>query len=149
MFVGYWTLVSDPKPNKGARKVEKWCSKKLKQAEAKRYGVLKPQNYNFNQVLTRVILMHAKHYNSNEFNHGTWLHVPSGLSGLFTSMSKWMATVRSLNNQRESTVIGLQFVLVKSINRWAITGCATSSCFEQLHLKQLLQIVFTADVKIY
>ena len=49
-----------------------------KQAEAKRDGVINPQNYNFNQFLTREILMLSKRYESTEVDRRTWLHVPSG-----------------------------------------------------------------------
>ena len=41
-----------------------------KRAETKRGGVINPQNYNFNQILTR--------YKSTEVDRRTWLHVPSG-----------------------------------------------------------------------
>ena len=37
---GYWTLISDPSPNNVVLKVEKWCPKVPKQAEAKRDGVI-------------------------------------------------------------------------------------------------------------
>ena len=49
-----------------------------KQAEAKRDGVINPQNYNFNQFQTRKILMLSKRYESTEVDRRTWLHVPSG-----------------------------------------------------------------------
>ena len=49
-----------------------------KQAEAKRDGVINPQNYNFNQFKTRKILMLSKRYESTEVDRRTWLHVPSG-----------------------------------------------------------------------
>ena len=49
-----------------------------KQAEAKRNGVINPQNYNFNQFNTRKILMLSKRYESTEVDRRTWLHVPSG-----------------------------------------------------------------------
>ena len=49
-----------------------------KEAEAKRDGVINPQNYNFNQFLTRIILMLSKRYKSTEVDRRTWLHVPSG-----------------------------------------------------------------------
>ena len=39
---GYWTLVSDPWPNKVAEKVESDAPKVPKEAEAKRNGVIKP-----------------------------------------------------------------------------------------------------------
>ena len=45
-----------------------------KQAEAKRDGVINPQNYNFNQL----ILMLSKRLESTEVDRRTWLHVPSG-----------------------------------------------------------------------
>ena len=50
-----------------------------KQAEAKRDGLINPQNYNFNQFQTRKILMLSKRYESTEVNRRTWLHVPSGI----------------------------------------------------------------------
>ena len=37
-----------------------------KQAEAKRDGVINPQNYNFNEFLTRKMLMLLKRYESTE-----------------------------------------------------------------------------------
>ena len=49
-----------------------------KQAEAKRDGVINPQNYNFSQFKTRKILMLSKRYESTEVDRRTWLHVPSG-----------------------------------------------------------------------
>ena len=49
-----------------------------KQAEAKRDGVINPQNYNFNQFKTRKILMLSKRYESTEVDRRTWLLVPSG-----------------------------------------------------------------------
>ena len=49
-----------------------------KQAEAKRDGVINPQNYNFNQFKTRKILMLSKRYESTKVDSRTWLHVPSG-----------------------------------------------------------------------
>ena len=49
-----------------------------KQAEAKRDGVINPQNYNFNQFETRKIFMLSKRYESTEVDRRTWLHVPSG-----------------------------------------------------------------------
>ena len=49
-----------------------------KQAEAKRDGVINPQNYNFNQFKAREILMFSKRYESTEVDRRTWLHVPSG-----------------------------------------------------------------------
>ena len=48
------------------------------QAQAKRDGVINPQNYNFKQLLTRKILMLSKRYESREVDRRTWLHVPSG-----------------------------------------------------------------------
>ena len=49
-----------------------------KEAEAKRDGVINPQNYNFDQFETRNILMLSKRYESTEVDRRTWLHVPSG-----------------------------------------------------------------------
>ena len=42
-----------------------------KQAEAKRDGVINPQNYNFNQFQTRKILMLSKRYESTEVDRRT------------------------------------------------------------------------------
>ena len=56
----------------------KLCPKLPKQAEAKRDGVMNPKNYNFNQFLTRKILMLSKRYESTEVDCRTWLYVPSG-----------------------------------------------------------------------
>ena len=53
-----------------------------KQPEAKRDGVINVQNYNSINFLTRKILMLSKRYESTEVDRGTWLHVPSGLTGL-------------------------------------------------------------------
>ena len=49
-----------------------------KQAEAKRDGVVSPQNHNFNKFLTPKIMMLSKRYESTEVDRRTWLHVPSG-----------------------------------------------------------------------
>ena len=49
-----------------------------KQAEAKRDGVINPQNYYFNQFLTWKSLMLSKRYESTKVDRRTWLHVPSG-----------------------------------------------------------------------
>ena len=46
---GYWTLVSDPDPNKVFKKIKNNAQKVLKQANAIRDGVIYPQNYNYNQ----------------------------------------------------------------------------------------------------
>ena len=48
-----------------------------KKAEAKRDGVINPQNYNFNQFEIRKMLMLSKRYESTEVVRRTWLHVPS------------------------------------------------------------------------
>ena len=42
-----------------------------KQAEAKRDDVINPQNYNFNQILTRKIRMLSKRYESIEVDRRT------------------------------------------------------------------------------
>ena len=47
-----------------------------KQAEAKRDGVINPQNYNFNQFNTENFDA-LKRYESTEVERRTWLHVPS------------------------------------------------------------------------
>ena len=49
-----------------------------KQAETKRDGVINPQNYNFNQFLTRNFFVLSKRYETTEADRRTWLHVPSG-----------------------------------------------------------------------
>ena len=41
---GYWTLVSDPGPNKLFKKMKSYAQKVPKQAKAVRDGVIKPQN---------------------------------------------------------------------------------------------------------
>ena len=46
-----------------------------KQAEAKRDGVINPQNHNFKQFKTRKMLMLSKRYESTEVDRRTWLHV--------------------------------------------------------------------------
>ena len=46
---GYWTLVSDPEPNKVFKKMKSYAQKVPKQAKALRDGVINPQNYNFYQ----------------------------------------------------------------------------------------------------
>ena len=48
-----------------------------KQAEAKRDGVINPQNYNFNQFYADNFDA-LKRYESTEVDRRTWLHVPSG-----------------------------------------------------------------------
>ena len=48
------------------------------QAESKRDGVINPQKYNFNQFVTRKMLMLSNRYESTEVDRRTWLHVPSG-----------------------------------------------------------------------
>ena len=48
-----------------------------KQAEAKRDGVINPQNYNFNQFYTENFDI-LKRYESTDVDRRTWLHVPSG-----------------------------------------------------------------------
>ena len=51
--------------------------KSAKKAEAKRNCVINSQNYNFNHILTRTILILSKRYESTKVNCRTWLHVPS------------------------------------------------------------------------
>ena len=48
-----------------------------KQAEAKRDGVINPQNYNFNQFNTENFDA-LKRFESTEVDRRTWPHVPSG-----------------------------------------------------------------------
>ena len=48
-----------------------------KQAEAKRDGVINPQNYNFKQFKAENFDA-LKRNESNEVDRRTWLHVPSG-----------------------------------------------------------------------
>ena len=47
------------------------------QAEAKKDGVINPQNYNFKQFNTEHFDA-LKHYESTEVDRRTWMHVPSG-----------------------------------------------------------------------
>ena len=58
-------------------KVENVDPKVPKQAEAKRDGVINPQNYNFNQFYTDNFDA-LKRYESTEVDRRTWLHVSSG-----------------------------------------------------------------------
>ena len=69
--------MSDPSPNKVVSKVENVDPKVPKQAEAKRDGVINPQNYNFNQFYPDNF-DDLKRYKSTEVDRRTWLHVPSG-----------------------------------------------------------------------
>ena len=48
-----------------------------KEAQAKRDGVINPQNYNFYQFYTANLML-SKRYKSTEVDRRTWLHVPSG-----------------------------------------------------------------------
>ena len=57
---GYWTLVSDPWPNKVVQKLKSDAQKVPKEAKAKRDGVINPQNYIFNQILTQKFLRLSK-----------------------------------------------------------------------------------------
>ena len=41
----------------------KWCLEMPEKVEAKRDGVINPQNYNFTHFFTRKILMHSKRMN--------------------------------------------------------------------------------------
>ena len=62
------------------KKVDKWCPKLPKQAEAKRDGVMNPQNtisINFKTANFNAL----KRYESTEVDRRTWLHVPRGLTG--------------------------------------------------------------------
>ena len=59
-----------------------------KQAEAKRYGVINPQDYNFKQFETRKILVLSKCYESTEVDRRTWLHVPSGTGPPAVTLTK-------------------------------------------------------------
>ena len=47
---GYWTLVSDPEPNKVFKKMKSYAQKVPNQAKAIKHGVINPQNYNFYQL---------------------------------------------------------------------------------------------------
>ena len=60
------------------RKVDKLCPKIPKQAEAKKDGVINPQQLQFQCILTRKSFILSKRYESTEFDRRTWLHVPSG-----------------------------------------------------------------------
>ena len=46
---GYWTLISDPDPNKVAWKIKDDVPKVPNHAKAERNGAINPQNYNFSQ----------------------------------------------------------------------------------------------------
>ena len=52
-----------------------------KQAEAKSDGVINPSNYNFNQFLTRKMLMLFKRYESTEIDADRGNKCPRGLTG--------------------------------------------------------------------
>ena len=52
-----------------------------KLAQAKRDGVINPQNYNFYQFETRKILMLSKRYESTEVDHRLGYMCPRGLTG--------------------------------------------------------------------
>ena len=57
------------------QKLESGVPKVPKQAEAKRDGVINPQNYNFNQFYT-------ENFDALKVNRTTWLHMcPRGLTG--------------------------------------------------------------------
>ena len=60
-----------------------------KQAEAKRDGVIKPQNYKFNQFQKRKILMLSKRYKSTAVDRRTWLHVALGDSLFHQQWHSW------------------------------------------------------------
>ena len=51
-----------------------------KKSEAIRYGVINPQNYNFNQYSIRGILELSTLYFTTEFDRRTWLLVVPGTS---------------------------------------------------------------------
>ena len=51
---------------------------KNKRDKAERNGVINPQSFNFNQILTQKMLMLSKRHESTEDDRRTWLHVPSG-----------------------------------------------------------------------
>ena len=53
--LGYWTLISDPWPNKVVQKLKGDVPKEPNQAEAKWDCVVNPQNYNFSPFLSRKI----------------------------------------------------------------------------------------------
>ena len=53
-----------------------------KQAEAKRDGVINPQNYNFNTEIFDALIR----YESTEVDRRTWLHVSSGTHHWSTSI---------------------------------------------------------------
>ena len=72
----------------------------IKQAEAKRDGVINPQNYNFNQFKTRKILMLSERYESTKVDRRTWLHLPSGTHWLTSSDTHQVVEIQieTLNN---------------------------------------------------
>ena len=57
-----------------SKKLKSDDQKVPKQAEAKRDGVMNPQNYNFDTENFDAL----KRYKSTEVDRRTWLHVPAG-----------------------------------------------------------------------
>ena len=62
-----------------------------KQAEAKRGGVINPQNENFNQFKTREILMLSKRYESTEADRRTWLQASKTFGKVIMTYSKLLS----------------------------------------------------------
>ena len=77
----YWTLVSDPYPNKLVQKLKSDAQKVPKEAKAKRDGVINPQNYNFNQISTQKILMVSNATNQPKSTVEFGFMCPRGLTG--------------------------------------------------------------------
>ena len=70
-----------------------------KQAEAKRDGVINPQNYKFKQFLIRKFDA-LKRYESTEVDRRTWLYVPSGT--LWSTSSDTQNSISGLLPQRRT-----------------------------------------------
>ena len=62
-----------------------------KQAEAKKDGVINPQNYNFNQFQHGKICCSQKSHKSTEVDRRTWLHVATS-SDIHQVVEIWKET---------------------------------------------------------
>ena len=96
-----------------------------KQAEAKRDGVINPQNYNFNQFLTREILMLSKRYESTEVDRRTWLHVPSGTHWFTSSDTHQVVEIKKILLLR--CIHHFKSDLINNMDHMRISGTKPSS----------------------
>ena len=78
---GYWTLVSDPYPNKVVQKVEKRRPKSAERSLSQRDGVVNQNNYNCNQILIQKILMLSNATNQPKSTVELGYMCPRGLIG--------------------------------------------------------------------